>query len=310
MYLPRSLISHLYLELVQSQHALSPPVLILAALEPDALCACRILCALLKRDYIPHKIKPIAGYGDLLAAGAELVQPMRLSDGGTGGVVVCLGVGGLIDLANILGLEPDEGGNVDANGVDIWVLDARRPYNLANIFGSVSTRNNREQPAHEALPGTSQGQLSRTFKMGRGGIIVWDDGDIIEDLQVQKTAHFALERMRNDVAEMDEINEYGEDDDSDRGSQTSSSNSSSVRKRKSWELDVDDSASESDHPRPLQRRRSNSVGNETSHSQVTANCLKVRFPSNFTEQDAKASNWSRRCLIFIYSTLQPAFVSA
>ncbi len=93
MYLPRSILSKLYLHLQQTCHPLSPPVLILVALEPDALCACRILTQLLKHDYIPHKIQPVAGYADLERVGAELVAPMMSSRGGAGGVVVCLGVG-------------------------------------------------------------------------------------------------------------------------------------------------------------------------------------------------------------------------
>ncbi|KAL9078152.1 MAG: hypothetical protein Q9157_002910, partial [Trypethelium eluteriae] len=61
MYLPRDLISHLYTSLLRTHHALTAPVLILVALDPDALCAARILTALLKRDYIAHKLQPIAG---------------------------------------------------------------------------------------------------------------------------------------------------------------------------------------------------------------------------------------------------------
>ena len=108
MYLPRSLISHLYTNLVRSHHPLSPPVLILVSLEPDAICACRILTALLKRDYIPHKIQPVSGYADLSKAGQELVRPMKTTEGGSGGVIVCLGVGGLVDLGSLLGLEEEE----------------------------------------------------------------------------------------------------------------------------------------------------------------------------------------------------------
>ena len=102
MYLPRSLISHLYLHLQKSSHVLSPPVLILVALEPDALCACRILTSLLKRDYISHKIHPITGYIDLAQAGDQFIKPLRHSQGGTGGIIVCLGVGGLVDLESTL----------------------------------------------------------------------------------------------------------------------------------------------------------------------------------------------------------------
>ena len=261
MYLPRTLISHLYLQLVRNQHALSPPVLILAALEPDALCATRILAALLKRDYIPHKIKPISGYEDLRSAGLDLVQPMRVSAGGSGGIVVCLGVGGLVNLAQPFEFKQDAGGNIDADGIDVWVLDSRRPYNLANVFGSIIPHGS-DINAAPVAPGTTRGQLSKAFKSGSGGIVVWDDGDICDELTSERSAHFALESMRIDVGDdqwesFDDIDI--EDDVSDSGSRTSSSHASTGQKRKSWELDADEIDSEEDIVRPLQRRRSNSV---------------------------------------------------
>src|SRR5438046_779568 len=134
MYLPRSLLPTLYLHLQRTHHPLSSPVLILVALEPDALCGCRILTHLLKRDYIPHKIQPIAGYGDLEKAGRDAVRPMMTSEGGSGGVVVCLGVGGLVDLGGLLGIEDEGQGTGGFDGVDVWVIDARRPWNLGNVF--------------------------------------------------------------------------------------------------------------------------------------------------------------------------------
>src|SRR5271170_7292110 len=140
MYLPRSLISHLYTHLLRKHHPLSSPVLILVALEPDALCACRILTSLLKRDYIPHKIQPVSGYPDLSKAGHELVRPMKITEGGTGGVVVCLGVGGLIDIAELLGLQSTEEDPEGFGGIEVWVLDARRPWHLDNVFGGRPTR--------------------------------------------------------------------------------------------------------------------------------------------------------------------------
>lgn len=261
MYLPRSLISHLYLHLQRTHHALSPPILILVALEPDALCACRILTSLLKRDYIPHKIHPVAGYGDLARAGQELVQPMRLADGGSGGVVACLGVGGLVDLENVLGLEVDEEGYGGVDGVEIWVFDARRPWNLGNVFGA---------PPQEAVeghlarkePGLAQGQISRTYRPGKGGIVVFDDGDIEAELASEREAWHELEEM----PEVDDEEDLGssDGDDDDEAANAPPAQYSARRKRKSWsdreEEDGDESEKEN---RPHQRRRSNSVSPTT-----------------------------------------------
>ncbi|KAI9811062.1 MAG: hypothetical protein M1827_005644 [Pycnora praestabilis] len=258
MYLPRNLISHLYLHLLRTSHPHSPPVLILVALEPDALCACRILTALLKRDYIQHKIQPVSGYGDLAQAGEDLVRPMRTTGGGTGGVVVCLGVGGLIDLGAVLGLKVEEEGQDNIGGVEIWVIDARRPWNLGNVFGGYAASN---VSAVENISlarkdqGVENGRLQQSYKPGKGGIVVFDDGDIEDDLSAERDAYCALEDMP----------EFGEDRDDSEDSEPESlpgdlsNDDIPTRKRKSWsDREDDDDESENEDRRPRQRRRSNS----------------------------------------------------
>jgi cell division control protein 45 len=204
MYLPRALISHLYVNLQKSRSPLSPPVLILVSLDPDALCACRILTSLLKLDYIQHTIKPVSGYSDLERAG-ELVRKMRTTEGNAGGVVVCLGVGGLVDLESILGLEPNEEGNGGMGNVDIWVFDARRPWNLTNVFGVQSRVVDENGETVSKIAGVQQGKILSNFKPGSGGIVVFDDGDIEEELGAEKEAYCSLA----------ELPELGEDDGAD-----------------------------------------------------------------------------------------------
>jgi cell division control protein 45 len=258
MYLPRSLISKLYTHLQSTRHPLSPPVLILVALEPDALCACRILTRLLKHDYIPHKIHPIAGYSDLEKAGHDLVAPMMESQGGSGGVVVCLGVGGMVDLGPLLGLETEEDGS-PYSGVEVWIIDAHRPWNLGNVFGGF--------PLEPAVEGSSSyqsrcpggvdgGEVGRTYRPGRGGIIVFDDGDIQDDLTAEQESYLAL----LDMPDVDDDNEdlgYSDDDD-DGNNDDAHANPRTGQKRKSWSDERDDESSD-DEDRPRQRRRSNSV---------------------------------------------------
>jgi cell division control protein 45 len=260
MYLPRSLLSTLYLHLQRTHHPLSPPVLILVALEPDALCGCRILTHLLKRDYIPHKIQPIAGYGDLEKAGRDVVRPMMESQEGSGGVVVCLGVGGLVDLGGLLGIEGDgeEGGGFD--GVEVWVVDARRPWNLGNVFAGSpipQALQDGEAQSNRNQPGVDGGRIQRGYRPGKGGIIVFDDGDIEEELEAEKESYLAL-------ADMPEIDDDGEESD---GSESESENDEVPenapnarpgQKRKSWSDREDEESSDEDNDRPRQRRRSNS----------------------------------------------------
>lgn len=259
MYLPRSLISHLYQHLLRNNHPLSPAVLILVALEPDALCACRILTALLKRDYIQHKIQPISGYGDLAEAGRNLVQPMKYQRGGTGGVVVCLGVGGLVDMSSELGLDSGESGEDLSGGVEVWLFDARRPWNLGNVFEGDPTAIALRDISGDAAaqnPYVDNGRIQPSYKPGRGGIIVYDDGDIDEELSTERKAYCELIKMQG-------VEDYGEDS-GDSGDESevvdSIEGGEPSKKRKSWsDRDEDDEESQEENRRPRQRRRSNSV---------------------------------------------------
>jgi cell division control protein 45 len=255
MYLPRSLISTLYLHLQRTHHPLSPPVLILVALEPDALCGCRILTHLLKRDYIPHKIQPIAGYGDLEKAGRNVIRPMMESEGGSGGVVVCLGVGGLVDLGGLLGIDA-EGDESNYGGVEVWVVDARRPWNLGNIFGGHPTMPQIEENGElitQKQTGVEGGKIQRDYKPGKGGIIVLDDGDIEEELDGERDAYLAL-------VDMPEVEDDGEDSDGvDTESEDDGVEPQSGKKRKSWSDRDDGDDSSDDDDRPRQRRKSNLV---------------------------------------------------
>lgn len=254
MYLPRHMISHLYQHLLRTHHALSPPVLILVSLEPDALCACRILTALLKRDYIPHKIQPISGYGDLTRAGETLVQPMKKQHGGSGGVVVCLGVGGLVDLAAVLGLEAAGEDEDPSGGVEVWLIDARRPWNLGNVFGGNPAEDIEAQTSGTCGPkdrGIHRGQLQNSYVPGQGGIIVYDDGDIDEDLRKERDAYCELVKMpdiEDDSGEEDSSEAESEPNGIKNGLQLS-------RKRKTWS----DRDTEVDGDRPRQRQRGSAV---------------------------------------------------
>ncbi|KAK0388511.1 hypothetical protein NLU13_4754 [Sarocladium strictum] len=259
MYLQRSLISKLYTHLQTTRHPLSPPVLILVALEPDALCACRILTRLLKHDYIPHKIHPIAGYSDLEKAGKDLVVPMMESRGGSGGVVVCLGVGGMVDLGPLLGLETD-GDDTPYSGVEVWIVDSHRPWNLGNVFGGFPLQAAADEPGsyQSRIPaGVTGGQIERAYKPGQGGIVVFDDGDIEEDLSQEKEAYLSLLDMP-DIDDDQEDLGYSDEEESDADEMggTPAEPARAGQKRKSWSDDLDGESSDED--RPAQRRRSNS----------------------------------------------------
>lgn len=180
---------------------------------------------------------------------------MKISEGGNGGIVICLGVGGLVDLASLLGLEDENNPEDDMSGVEVWVLDARRPWNLANVFGGqvfqpLSTDN---AAVVQHTPGVSKGCIQSSYRPGKGGIIVFDDGDIVDELSAEREAFYSLA----DMPEVDDMAEDSEEEDAtpqDQDEDDDSHGSSQSRKRKSWS-DRDES---DDEERPMQRRRSNS----------------------------------------------------
>jgi hypothetical protein len=284
MYLPRNLIAHLYQNLTKRNHASAPPVLLLVALEPDALCACRILTALLKRDFIPHKIKPIAGYGDLARASEELVRPMRTSEGGSGGVVVCLGVGGMVDMEETLGLDVDENGKGGPGDVEVWIMDARRPWNLSNVFGASAGPDPQTGDIVRRQTGVDKGRLTQSYQSGRGGIIVFDDGDIEEELEAEREAYCALE-------EMPEVGEdAGLDDESDDPDDEALPESGQApKKRKSWGDEDESMDDDSDSGRPQQRRRSNSVCSY----RVEQNTKLTEVPGRFNTINTRSTSKTR-----------------
>jgi len=105
------------------------------------------------------------------------------------------------------------------------------------------------------IEGLDGGRILRNYKPGKGGIIVFDDGDIEEDMATEKASYLAL-------SEMPELDDG--DDDDDHGSESGSEDEDTPappkpgQKRKSWsDRDEEDTSDEEDRPR--QRRKSNSV---------------------------------------------------
>lgn len=183
MYIPRTLYANAYTHLKSNAHPNAPSILILPALDTDSLCAARILTHLLKRDFIPYNLHPVAGYRDLEAAHNSLIkenEELRF--------VICIGLGGLVDLQDFLGWGDDN------PETEFWIIDARRPWNLGNVFS-----------------GGGKVKGGRNGLGPRGGVKVWDDGDIDLELSKEGEAYTRLSEM----PEMDSDDESDTDDESD-----------------------------------------------------------------------------------------------
>ena len=188
---------------------------------------------------------------------------------------MCLGVGGLVDLSAVLGLD-DEDGEDPAGGVEVWILDARRPWNLGNVFGGNPADHALQEATGNARLRASEvenGKIQPSYRPGRGGIVVYDDGDIDEELAAEREAYCEL-------AKMPDMDDNGESDESTDESANDSDVSPSIsgpghsRKRKSGpDRDEDDDESDNENPRPRQRRRSNT------HTPISSSPTRIP-PSN------------------------------
>ena len=173
--------------------------------------------------------------------------------------MVCLGVGGLVDMSTELGLDSGDRGEDLSGGIEVWLIDARRPWNLGNVFegdpAAVALREISGDPAARN-PDVDNGKIQPSYKPGRGGIIVYDDGDIDEELSAEREAYCELTRMQG-------VEDYGEEsgDSGDESDVVDSIEGGQLsKKRKSWsDRDEEDEESQDENRRPRQRRRSNSV---------------------------------------------------
>lgn len=188
---------------------------------------------------------------------------MMEQNGGAGGVVVCLGVGGMVDLGTVLGLEP-EGQETTFGGVEVWVIESRRPWNLGNVFGGFPLEAETEiASSYQARTpvGVTAGRIDRAYKPGKGGIVVFDDGDIEDELAPQRDAYMALMEMPDVDDDGDDLD--GSDSEEEEEEGPSEPAPRAGQKRKSWsDQDEEDEDSDEDD-RPRQRRRSNSVSAAT-----------------------------------------------
>lgn len=156
-------------------------------------------------------------------------------------------------MSSVLGLDADEEGVDPSGGIEVWLIDARRPWNLGNVFGGDPISATREIRA--VGPEVVNGRIESTYRPGQGGIIVFDDGDIDEEMESEKEAYCELYNMQG--VEDYESDSGGSGDESDKAESLGDGRSS--KKRKSWSDREEDDASHDDSGRPHRRQRSNSV---------------------------------------------------
>ncbi|KAJ3068456.1 hypothetical protein HDU98_008378, partial [Podochytrium sp. JEL0797] len=101
-------------------HPHANTALIIAAPDPDALCATRMISNLFKSDCIVHQIIPVNGY-DLL----DRTNRLKIKDNDNLRSIIMLNCGGGIDIAATLDI-PSE--------ATVYIIDSHRPLHLGSIY--------------------------------------------------------------------------------------------------------------------------------------------------------------------------------
>jgi cell division control protein 45 len=133
-------------------------------------------------------------------------------------------------------------------------MDARRPWNLSNVFAAPFNQDPLTGEYVRGQAGVDKGKILKSYQSSRGGIIVFDDGDIEGELQDEREAYAGLEEMP-DLGDEDDLDK----EDADENGEEPPSGQA-PKKRKSWGEEDDSEDDMTDDERPRQRRRSNSVG--------------------------------------------------
>lgn len=97
----------------------SKSVVVFVSLEVDALCAFKVLTALMRSDAIEWQAFPVAGYAELKKANDTFMQGNEDIKS-----VIMINCGGSVDLKEFFSLD---------ESVSIYVLDSHRPYHLHNV---------------------------------------------------------------------------------------------------------------------------------------------------------------------------------
>ncbi|XP_066111102.1 cell division control protein 45 homolog isoform X1 [Saccopteryx bilineata] len=107
-----------FYEVVQNQR-----VLLFVASDVDALCACKILQALLQCDHVQYTLVPVSGWQELETAFLEHKEQFRY--------FILINCGANIDLLDVL--QPDE-------DVIFFVCDTHRPVNVVNVYNDTQIK--------------------------------------------------------------------------------------------------------------------------------------------------------------------------
>jgi len=140
-------------------------VLILCAMDADALCAARILSYLLRADSIPYQLRPCPSHTSLIQilSGLKKKEEYSIEYGEEDeegklevGCVVMLNIGGMINLNQFYASKEDQEPILPMSTLT-FVMDCHRPWHLANIHAGENIILFKEDPLEDDIPSDGDG---------------------------------------------------------------------------------------------------------------------------------------------------------
>ena len=130
-------------------------VLILCAMDADALCAARILSYLLRADNIPYQLRPCLSHSSLV----QILSNLKKRDDSQDlevGCVVLLNIGGMSNLTKFY-MSDDEEDPILPISTLTFVMDCHRPWHLANIHAGDNIIMFKEESLEDDVPSDGDG---------------------------------------------------------------------------------------------------------------------------------------------------------
>lgn len=190
----------------------------------------------------------MAGYQDLEKVNETLIKGNEELK-----FVICLGMGGLVDLSAFLDLSRD-----GDEAVECWIVDGRRPWNLYNVYAGGKEGDDDVAARGGKVVGGRHGVGESV-----GGIKCFDDGDIAEEMAKDREAFKELIDMPDIDDDSDSEDEDEEDEEGEGGvsldADGEANRDTHGRKRKSSEDQLDESEDEDGNRSRRPRRDSDAV---------------------------------------------------
>ncbi|CAH0513534.1 unnamed protein product [Peronospora belbahrii] len=176
-------------------------VLILVALDVDALCAAEILTRLLRIDMLSYSLLAVRGYEDIVQARETRIRSVDGTIKGNGELrsIILLNCGAIANVAKLLALPMH---------IKCYVLDSHRPVHLANIYDE-----------HQQIVVFDDGAMLMEEYPGFGPDLEVEDFELEEDEEEEEEEEDAKSESEEEAEVEFSMHDYTEDTKKDKESE-------------------------------------------------------------------------------------------